>query len=66
MLDMTLPSLAPLEWPIQHPSAIAYLMLLFLLPMALGGVIMLIGLVPAWRRSVEKPESTTEVARSDS
>ena len=66
MLDMTLPLLVPLEWPIQHPSAIAYLVLLLLLPLAVGAVITLIGFAPAWRRSLEKPELVTEVVRSDS
>jgi hypothetical protein len=66
MLDMTLPLLVPLEWPIEHPSAIAYLVLLLLLPVAVGAVIALIGLAPAWRRSLEKPELSTEVVRSDS
>ena len=66
MLDMTLPLLVPLEWPIQHPSVIAYLVLLLLGPLAVGAVITLIGLAPAWRRSLEKPEPATEVVRSDS
>jgi hypothetical protein len=66
MLGMTKPWLVPLEWPIQHPSAIAYLVLLLLLPLAVGAVITLIGLAPGWRRSLEKPEPATEVTRSDS
>ena len=66
MLDMTMPLLVPLEWPIQHPSAIAYLVLLVLGPLAVGAVITLIGLAPTWRRSLQKPEPATEVVRSDS
>jgi len=66
MLTMTLPLLVPLEWPIQHPSVIAYLVLLVLGPLAVGAVITLIGFAPAWRRSLEKPEPATEVVRSDS
>jgi hypothetical protein len=66
MLDMTLPVLVPLEWPIEHPSAIAYFVLLLLLPVTVGAIITLIGITPAWRRSLEKPEQATEVVRSDS
>jgi hypothetical protein len=66
MLDMTFPVLVPLEWPIEHPSAIAYLVLLLLLPVTVGAIIALIGLTPVWRRSLEKPEQATEVVRSDS
>jgi hypothetical protein len=65
MLRMTLPLLLPLEWPIQHPSAIAYLLLLVLGPLAVGAVIAVIGFVPTWRRSLDK-EPATEVVRSDS
>jgi hypothetical protein len=63
---MTLPLLVPLEWPIQHPSAVAYLVLLVLGPMAIGAIITLIGLVPTWRRSLDHQETTAEVVRSDS
>ncbi len=66
MLGMTLPLLMPLEWPIQHPSVISYLLLLVVGPLAIGGIITLIGLAPAWRRSLDKPEPATEVARRDS
>ena len=65
MLRMTLPLLLPLEWPIQHPSAIAYLVLLLLLPFAVGGIITVIGLVPSWRRSLE-PQRAVEEVRRDS
>jgi hypothetical protein len=66
MLRMTLPLLIPLEWPIQHPSAIVYLLLLVLGPLAVGGIITVIGLAPTWRRSLEKSQPTTEVVRRDS
>jgi len=45
---------------------IAYILLLVLGPLAVGGVITLIGFAPSWRRSLEKPEPATEVARRDS
>lgn len=64
-LRMTLPLLVPLEWPIQHPSAIAYLVLLVLLPFAVGGIITLIGFAPSWRRSLE-PQRAIEDVRRDS
>ncbi len=63
---MTLPLLVPLEWPVQHPSVIAYLVLLLVLPLTVGGIITLIGLAPRWRRSIDEPESATEVVRRDS
>lgn len=63
---MTLPLLVPMEWPVQHPSAIAYLVLLLFLPMAVGGVIALIGLTPSWRRSLDADEPSAEVVRRDS
>ena len=46
---MTLPLLVPLEWPIQHPSAVAYLVLLVLGPLAIGAIIAIIGFIPTWR-----------------
>jgi hypothetical protein len=63
---MTLPLLVPLEWPIQHPSAVAYLVLLVLGPVVIAGIITIIGLVPTWRRSLDHQEPTAEVGRSDS
>jgi hypothetical protein len=63
---MTLPLLVPLEWPIQHPSAVAYLMLLVLGPMAIGAIITIVGLIPTWRRSLDHQEPATEVVRIDS
>jgi hypothetical protein len=60
---MTLPLLVPLEWPIQHPSAVAYLVLLVLGPVAIAGIITIIGLVPTWRRSLDRSEPATEVVR---
>lgn len=63
---MTLPLLMPLEWPIQHPSVIAYLLLLLLGPLAVGAVITIIGFAPTWRRSLERPQQATEVVRRDS
>jgi hypothetical protein len=71
MHAMTLPLLVPLEWPVQHASPIAYLVLLVLLPLAVGGIITVIGLAPSWRRSIDAPEQTTtpehatEVARTE-
>jgi hypothetical protein len=65
MLRMTLPLLLPLEWPIQHPSAIFYLLLLVIGPLAVGAVIALIGLAPAWRRSLDRSASAAEVVRRD-
>jgi hypothetical protein len=66
MLRMTLPLLIPLEWPIQHPSAIVYLILLVLGPLAIGGIITVIGLAPTWRRSLDRNQPSAEVVRSDS
>jgi len=66
MLRMTLPLLLPLEWPIQHPSAIVYLLMLVIGPLAVGAVITLIGFAPTWRRSLEKGEPATEVVRRES
>ncbi len=66
MLPMTLPLLMPLEWPVQHPSLIAYLLLLVIGPLAVGGIITLIGLAPGWRRSLNRTEPAAEVVRSDS
>jgi hypothetical protein len=66
MLRMTLPALMPLEWPIQHPSAIAYLLLLVVGPLLVGAVITVIGFAPSWRRSLDHSEPATEVVRSDS
>ncbi|HSN11321.1 MAG TPA: hypothetical protein VLS51_04355 [Propionibacteriaceae bacterium] len=63
---MTLPLLVPMEWPVQHPSAIAYIVLLLVLPLTVGGIITLIGLTPSWRRSVDAPEPAAEVVRRDS
>jgi len=63
---MTLPLLVPLEWPIQHPSTVAYLVLLVLGPVAVGAIITIIGLVPTWRRSLDQRELSTEVVRHDS
>jgi len=63
---MTLPLLVPLEWPIQHPSAVAYLVLLVLAPVAIGAIIAIIGLVPTWRRNLDQREPATEVVRHDS
>jgi hypothetical protein len=63
---MTLPALIPLEWPIQHPSAIAYLLLLVLGPLAIGGIIAVIGLAPNWRRSIDRPQHAVEDGRTDS
>jgi hypothetical protein len=65
MLRMTLPLLLPLEWPIQHPSAIFYLLLLVIGPLAVGAVIALIGLAPTWRRSLDRSASAAEVVRRD-
>jgi hypothetical protein len=66
MLRMMLPLLVPLEWPIQHPSAIAYVLLLVFGPLALGGIITIIGLIPTWRRSLDHQEPATQVVRIDS
>jgi hypothetical protein len=63
---MTLPLLVPLEWPIQHPSAVAYLVLLVLGPLAIGAIFAIIGFIPTWRRSLDHQEPATEVARIDS
>lgn len=63
---MTLPLLIPLDWPIQQPSPIAYLVLLLFLPLTVGGVITLIGLAPSWRRGLERSQSSTEIERKDS
>lgn len=63
---MTLPSLVPLEWTMQHPSAMAYLVLLVLGPLAIGAIITIIGLIPTWRRSLDRQEPVTQVAGVDS
>ena len=63
---MTLPLLVPLEWPIQHPSAVAYLVLLVLGPLAIGAIFAIIGFIPTWRRSLDRSEPATEVVRIDS
>lgn len=47
------------------PSAIGYLVLLVLGPLAVGAVITLIGLAPSWRRSVEAPQPSAEIERAD-
>jgi len=63
---MTLPLLVPLEWPIQHPSAVAYLVLLVLGPVAIGAIITIIAWAPTWRRSLVHQEPAAEVVRTDS
>ena len=63
---MKLPLLVPLEWPIKHPSAMAYLVLLVLGPLAIGAIITIIALIQTWRRSLDHQERATEVARIDS
>ena len=63
---MTLPLLVPLEWPIQHPSAVAYLVLLVLGPVTIGAIITIIGWAPTWRRSLVHQEPAAEVVRTDS
>ena len=63
---MTLPLLVPLEWPIQHPSAMAYLVLLVVGPVAIGAIVTIIGFAPTWRRSLDHKEPAAEVARIDS
>lgn len=63
---MTLPLLVPLEWTFQHPSAMAYLVILVLGPVAIGAVITIIGLLPTWRRSLDQEEPATQVAGIDS
>lgn len=63
---MTLPLLVPLEWTMQHPSAMAYLVLLVLGPVTIGAIITIIGLIPTWRRSLDRQEPATQVAGIDS
>ena len=53
---MTLPLLVPMEWPVQHPSAIAYLVLLLVLPLGFGTLVTLIAFAPSLRRSLDAPE----------
>lgn len=55
---MTLPLLVPMEWPVQHPSAIAYIVLLLVLPLGFGAVVTLIAFAPSLRRSLDAPDST--------
>ncbi|HET7723452.1 MAG TPA: hypothetical protein VFK68_02335 [Propionibacteriaceae bacterium] len=55
---MTLPLLVPMEWPVQHPSAIAYIVLLLVLPLGFGAVVTLIAFAPSLRRSLDAPDSS--------
>jgi hypothetical protein len=63
---MTLPLLMPLEWPVQHPSAIAYIVLLVVMPLSVGVIVTLLAFVPHWRRSLDAPEPAAQVVRRDS
>ena len=49
----------------EQPSAIAYLLLLVLVPLAVAGLIAFLGMAPTWRRSLETAPPSTEVVRKD-
>lgn len=49
----------------EQPSAIAYLLLLVLIPLAAAALIAFLGIAPTWRRSLETATPSTEVVRKD-
>ena len=49
----------------EHPSALAYLVMLVLLPVGIAALFAFIGIAPHWRRSLEVSTPSTEVARKD-
>lgn len=49
----------------EQPSAISYLLLLVLIPLAVGGLIAFLGIAPGWRRSLDTATPSTEVVRKD-
>jgi hypothetical protein len=49
-----------------QPSAIGYLVMLLLAPLAVGAVITLVGLAPSWRKRLDAPAPSTEIERADS
>ncbi len=50
----------------ESPSAIAYLVLLALVPLGVAALIAFLGIAPVWRRGLDTATPSTEVVRKDS
>ncbi len=49
----------------EQPSALAYLVLLVLLPVGIAALFAFLGIAPHWRRGLEVSPPSTEVVRKD-